>query len=282
MQETIHGITLGAVRYRDTRQIVHLYTLEHGRMALVAPCAGSGKGRKAAQPALWRPLNIVETEADVRAAARLPWVRAPRLTEPWTTLCSDPVKGTLCLFLSELLTAALQEQQSEPPLFQFICDSLRWLDNATYGYANFHLVFMMRLMTFLGIQPDTRGWHEGWAFNLGTGEFQPVPAPLQAPLRLPTAPLRLPPIGGRAQTTEGRAQTIGGREGPQAPHLLPPDEARWMPLLLRMNYTNMRRVRLSRHQRRRCIEVLNRYFSLQLPPFPTLRSVNVLAEVFDA
>lgn len=245
MQETLRALVLRTVRYKDTRQIVDLYTLTHGRMACVAPVSHSRKSQRSGTAgAAWRLLNIVEIEADIRPSTNLPFVRSARICQPWNTLTTDPVKGTISLFLAELLLNALREQHAEPLLFQYIEESLRWLDTAERGYANFHLVFMMRLMQFVGIRPDVSRGREGYVFNLETGEYQP-------------------------------ATSIGSA-------LLPPEEARLLPLLLRMNYANMHCFRFSRAQRRRMLEVMNRYYSLQLPPFPALRSVDVLAEVFDA
>ena len=68
---------------------------------------------------------------------------------------------------------------------------------------------------------------------------------------------------------------------PSHSSFLPPDEAQLLPMLFRMNFTNMHLFRFSRQQRWRCLEVINQYYSVHFPQFPQLRSIFVLREVFD-
>lgn len=241
MQETIHAIVLRTVRFSDTRQVVDLYTREHGRMAVVAPAPkGSGRGRGGA--ALWRQLNLVEMLLDVRPG-KLAWPREPHLCHPYADLPFHPVKGAVGLFLSELLVNALRAEVGEPALYDYVEMSLRWFDGATRGLGNFHLVFMLRLMRFVGIWPDVAGYVPGAAFDLQAGEWC--------------------------------------RGVPRNSHWLKPDEAQWLPFLARMNYRNMHLCRFTQAQRRRMARVMNDYYRLHLPPFGELKSMDVLAEVFE-
>ena len=62
---------------------------------------------------------------------------------------------------------------------------------------------------------------------------------------------------------------------------LRPDEAALMPLLFRMDYSTMHVFRFNRQQRQRCLEVLIEYYRIHVPQFPELKSLDVLAEIFN-
>ena len=55
-------------------------------------------------------------------------------------------------------------------LFSFLEASLQYLDNEE-SYSNFHLLFLLKLTKFLGIQPETSGIELSF-FNLQTATFQ--------------------------------------------------------------------------------------------------------------
>ena len=61
---------------------------------------------------------------------------------------------------------------------------------------------------------------------------------------------------------------------------LPPEEARLIHLLMRMDYPNMHLFRLTRHDRHRIVSVLLSYYRLHIPQFPELKSLQVLKELW--
>ncbi len=242
MHETLKGIVLRTVKFKDSQQIVDLFTESRGRMSFVTGIA-HGVRKSGAKSALWRPLSLLEFEADVRPSGRLPHPRDVRPYTVWTDLPYNPAKAAIALFLTEVLTNVLRDGLADPPLYHYLEDSLQWLDTAQHDYANFHLVFLIRLTRFVGIAPNLDGHPASHAcFDLLSGTF-----------------------------CQGE---------PSHPHFLRPDEAGRLPLLTRMNYANMHLFRLSAGQRQRILTVLNDYYRLHLPPFPELRSLSVLHELF--
>ena len=80
-------------------------------------------------------------------------------------------KGTtelksIALFLSEFLYRAIREEAENRPLFAYLQHSIIWLDECGEGFANFHLVFLMRLSRFLGLYPNLEDYHTGDYFDL--------------------------------------------------------------------------------------------------------------------
>ena len=67
---------------------------------------------------------------------------------------------------------------------------------------------------------------------------------------------------------------------PSHTYFLSQEESRMLPLLLRLDYSTMHLLRLTRAERARCMDVILTYYRLHIPSFPELKSADVLHEVF--
>ncbi len=239
--ESIRGIALRSVRYNDTSQIVDVFTSSYGYLSLVTK--QSRNHRALSSLAFWQPLSMIEFQADIRPVARLPRPSDVHFYYKYTNVPYSPVKTTIILFLAEFLSAALREEKRNEPLYHYIEHSLQWFDEARFpsAIANFHLVFLMHLSRFLGIYPNFESPSE--YFDLVSGTYQAAP------------PLHYNYIKG--------------------------EEAMFLPLLFRMNYSTAHLFKFSSSQRRRIVEVLNTFYRIHLPSFPELKSLQVLHEVFS-
>ena len=250
--ERLRGVVLRTVKYGDGGYIVDMYTNVRGRMSFVMKRSGSGRARRPSRfvPSHLLALSMLEFDCDIHGQVRLPQPCGVRLYNVYGSIQSNPVKSVVAMFISEFLVNALREESPNPLLYEYLEDSLRWLDGCTQGYANFHLVFLMRMTRFLGIYPGLDKRNEarigdggGYFYDLMNSEYNAVL--------------------------------------PKHPHYLHPDEARVIPYLLYMNYDNMHLYRFSRGQRYRCLEVINDYYRLHLPGFGELKSLDVFKELFD-
>ncbi len=264
MQVRIRGVVLRTVRCGDSELIADLFTESHGRMSFVASV---GRGRRAAPKgfAFWRPLNMVEFETELRPSRRLARARDVRVYHNYADLPYHPLKAMIGQFAAEFLCCALRGEAADAALYRYVEYSLRWLDAARAAFGNFHLVLMMRLTKFVGIYPNLER-DELSAAVLGG--------------RRGRAGSGSRPASADRLYFDLQAGTFRA-DCPLHTHYLPPEEARLMPLMFRMDYANMHLFRLSRASRRRIVEVLNAYYSLHLPSFPELRSLGVLREVLD-
>lgn len=234
------AIVLRTVKYGDQRIVADLLTEQAGRLSFMVTLAKNGHGRMRRQ--LFQPLSIVEIETDLRPNAQMQRLRNIRLAYAWTSLPFTPQKTAIGLFLAEFLCRILPQAQQDVPLFDYVEQSLEWLDAAEQGYANFHLVFLMRLTRFLGIYPNVTEYREGSYFDLRNGTFV-----AQQPIHT---------------------------------DVLKPQEAARIGLLLRMNFATMHLFRMSRQERNRCAEVLLQFYRLHTPAFGELKSLPVLQQLF--
>lgn len=242
MFQKLTGIVLHTLKYNDASNIIDIYTCEGGRMSFLVKIPRSRKS--GVRNVLFQPLALVELEADVRPTASLHRIREAKSLHPFVSLPYHPYKSSIAMFLAEFLYRALKEEASNEPLFAYLQHSIRWLDGCgERPFANFHLVFLMRLSRFLGLYPNVDDYTSGCYFDMLNACFTP-----------------LLPKGGT---------------------FLGPEEAGRIRLLLRMNYDTMHLFAMNRAERNRCLTVINDYYRLHLPDFPVLKSIEVLKELFD-
>lgn len=242
MLQKTQGIVLHSLKYKDTSIIVDIYTEVSGRASFLVPVSRSRKA--AVKSVLFQPLSLVELEADFRPNTTIYKVKEAKSFYPFTSIPYDPYKSAIALFLSEFLYRALREEAENRPLFAYLQHSIVWLDECGSGFANFHLVFLMRLSRFLGLYPNLEDYHSGDCFDLQNACFTPLRPQL-------------------------RSDFIG------------PEEASRLTMLMRMNYETMHLFDMNRTERARFLTIMNEYYRLHLPDFPVLKSLEVLKELFD-
>jgi DNA repair protein RecO (recombination protein O) len=234
------AIVLRAVKYGDSKLVVDMFTRQCGRLSFIVSVPRSGRGRIKKQ--YFQPLTQLSVACDVRPRLQLQRLGDASMAYAYATLTADSGKLAVAMFVAEFLCHALRDEQQGGPLFDYLADSLQWLDSATGGYANFHLVFLMRLTRFLGFYPNLEGYAPGRCFDLRSGCF------------CDSAPVHS--------------------------DYLAPGEAALVGLMMRMDYATMHLFRLSRGERNRMVDVIVGYYRIHMASFPELRSLAVLRSLF--
>ena len=235
------AIVLHSLKYGETRLIVDMFTRSQGRQSFIVSIPKSVKGKIKKQ--LFQPLTLLEIESDLRPKLQLQKLSDVRLASPFSSIPFDPNKLSISLFIAEFLYYALRSEQHNEPLFDYIVNSIQWLDAQTDRFANFHLVFLMRLSRFLGFYPNLDHYQTGDYFDLRESIF-----------------LSAPPVHR---------------------DFLHPQEAEKIQLMMRMDFPTMHLFRMSHQERNRLLEVSLIYYRLHLPDFPELKSVSVLQELYQ-
>ena len=235
------AIVLHAIKYGETRLIVDMFTRSHGRLSFIVSLPKSPKGKIKKQ--FFQPLTLLEIEADVRPRLQLQKLSDVRILHPFSTIPFNQHKLSIALFIAEFLFYALRSEQQNALLFDYVIDSIQWLDGQDSRFANFHLVFLMRLSRFLGFYPNLDDYATGDYFDLRESIFCAQP--------------------------------------PVHHDFLHPHEAEIVQLMMRMDYATMHLYQLSHHDRNRLLEVALTYYRLHLPDFPELKSLGVLQELYQ-
>ena len=218
-----------------------MFTELEGRISFITRIPKTAKGKIKKQ--YFQPLTLLDLEFDYRPRTSLQRIKEVRILRPYGSIPFDPVKSAILLFLSEFLYYVTRGEQQNAHLYNYICASMEWLDEAEHDYANFHLVFMMRLGRFLGFHPFLDNFTQGCFFDLRNGCFT-----LSAPLHS---------------------------------DFLNATDAGHMHTLMRMNFETMKLFKLSHDERNRITELVLHYYRLHIPNMPDLQSFNILREVFS-
>lgn len=147
------------------------------------------------------------------------------------------------MFLADFLDKIIRGSEKDEPLFQFLVYSISYLDTMDGSAANFHIAFLTHLSQFLGFMPDCSNFETGMYFDMEEGLFTHS----------------IPPGGIFLDMADSTAAAA----------------------IIRMRYENMHLFRMSREDRRRCIEIIIEYYKIHMPGFPEPKSLDIFKEAFD-
>lgn len=235
------AIVLSNIKLNDNSMIADLLTESEGRLSFVVRIPKTSKAKIRKQ--FFQPLTILEIEFDYRPRASLQRIREARIAMPFVSIPFSPEKLAISLFVAEFLYHATRGEQNNRLLFGYVTSGIAWLDAADSAFANFHLVFLMRLTLFLGFYPNLNDYRPGMFFDLRGACFTSI------------APLH--------------------------PDFLRPDDAERVTTLMRMGLESMHLFRMNRHDRNRITETILTYYRLHLPQMPELKSFNILRELSE-
>ena len=234
------AIVLHTLKYGERKMIVELLCRETGRTACIVVMPKTQKGR--VQKQALQPLTLLDVELDMRPNVQLQNLRDVRMSLPFSSIPFSAEKLSIALFLSEFLYHATRGEQRNESLFDYVENSITWLDGCEPPFANFHLVFMMRMARFIGFYPNVEDYMEGDFFDLRDAMFV--------------------------------------SDAPRHSDYLSAPDAQRLSQLVRMGYNTMHLFRMSHSNRVRIAEGIVRYYRLHVAGFPELRSLAVLKELW--
>lgn len=241
MLSKTRGIVLHSIPYNDTYSIIYMYTEQFGRASYLV---ARNRGKKTAvSKALFIPLSAVEMEVDHRNKRDLHRIRESKLCYPFTHVLTDPVKNALALFVAEILFRVVKDTEPDARLFDFLYRSIYLLETTEDGIANFHLVFLLHLLSYLGIYPNVDSYIEGYYFDMQSGVFADRP--------------------------------------PLHRYYLNREESVIFARLFKISYENMSLYAFSRSDRVLILNRMLTYYRLHLPEIPEIKSLAILQSLFD-
>ncbi|MCL5127375.1 DNA repair protein RecO [Algibacter sp. L4_22] len=164
-----NAIVLSKLKYRDSDLIVKCYTKELGVVSFLL--RGVLKSKKGStKVAYFQLLSQLQITVNYKSSRSLQSLSEVRLNHLYGSLHTHVLKSAIVMFLSEVLSSALREEESNEILFSYLETTLLWLDEQS-DYANFHLLFLLNLTKYLGFYPDVID-RELNHFNLVEGKFQ--------------------------------------------------------------------------------------------------------------
>lgn len=175
MEDQVQGLVLQSIRYGDSSLIVKVYTLNNGLQSYMVKGVKGKTSRN--RMAFFQPMTFLRFHQSGKPRPNgLAYLREPELDYAYQSLPMVMNKSAILMYLAELLSHTLTQQERNDGLYQFIHQSLVWLDLVEEGYGNFPLYFTLELSRFLGFYPKSN-FQEGWGFDMMEGQFVPTTPP---------------------------------------------------------------------------------------------------------
>ena len=235
------GIVLRCVKYDDKSFIAHLFTASRGHVSFMVN--GSRGKRSGTSARLFQPLSFLAFEWDAKPTVTLHRMKEARILFVQQEIPLHPIKRCIAMVLTEFMAHALSNEAENRELYEYIEHSIRWFDAVPEKFANFHLVFLLKLARFLGIAPNMEEYSDGDFFDLSHGHF----------------------------TSTGTPSTM----------VMGSSDAQLLFRLSETNYGAMEHIAMSRHDRARMIQYIATYYTLHIPKFPGIQSLEILQALFD-
>ncbi|MCB0754125.1 MAG: DNA repair protein RecO [Flavobacteriales bacterium] len=234
------GIVLSTLRYSDSSVIARVYTRRKGLRSFMVR---TGKGKNALPKlAMLQPLSIVEISFQDDERKNLHTLRSIERESALKSIPFEPLKTCIALFVAELISKSIEEEEGNEELYKFLHNAVLLLDDDTQEVSNFHLKFMVEFTRFLGFYPQHSELRDPY-FDLIEGEFV-TSMPIHA-------------------------------------HYLGQHSAGLLTNLMQVGMSAYAKVRIQNEHRRELLQKLIEYYRLHLDGMKEIKSHRVLEEVLS-
>ena len=168
MKYKSRAITLTYIKQGESSIISKIFTEKHGLQSFIIKSVRSKKAKK--KLGLFQPLQLVDINATLIPKKGLQYLAEITIIETISTDKINMNKNFLAIFIAEISSKVLQENEQNSGLFKFVWEIKQKLYNANTIDENFALLFMLNLSKYLGFFPSTENINAPF-FNLETGEF---------------------------------------------------------------------------------------------------------------
>jgi len=152
MIETTKAIVISTIKYGDTSLIATCYTQKYGKKTYMLKGVLKAKKSKI-KTAYFQPLMQLNLTANHNNKGYLNSLRDAEILNFYNSVYTNLKKQSIALFLAEILYYAIQEEEQNKDLFQYLETSFLWLD-VLDKVSNFHLLFLLNLTKYLGFYPE--------------------------------------------------------------------------------------------------------------------------------
>lgn len=170
MLQKTKGIVIKTIKYGETSLIARIFTRELGIQSYIIKGARSSSAKN--KGSLYQPPNILNLVAYYRSLKNLQQIKEAQHGHIFTSLPFDIRKCSIALFITELLSKTIVEEEKNAPLFEFIHHHLVLLDDQECLNPAFHLQFMLEFSRFLGFYPNCNTTTSQPIFDLRDGVFR--------------------------------------------------------------------------------------------------------------
>jgi len=155
MLKKTQGIVISYIKYRETSIIVRIFTRELGLKTYIVNGVRSSKSKS--KIALYQPLTLLDLVVYDKEGASISRISEARLDYPFQRIPFDFYRSGVALFMGEVLGKAIFENYQNESLFDFLQQSVMYLDNDHVRLGIYPISFLLQLSLFLGFGSSNAG-----------------------------------------------------------------------------------------------------------------------------
>jgi len=163
------GIVFHSFKYSETSLITRIYTDRFGLQGYLV--RGARKPRAKLRASLFQPLNILEMEVYHKEKSTLQNIKEAHQAYIFESIPFDVHKGSISMFMGDILSKAIREEEANAGLFDFLYNMILKLDRQKEEIASFHLHFLVQLSRYLGFFPQGKYDRQTPFFDMVEGSF---------------------------------------------------------------------------------------------------------------
>lgn len=166
MNQTLQGIIINTIRYKDNAFVCRIFMEHHGLKTFLIQVSKSTKSSKVN---LLQPLMMIEFEAVIKENTQMHKLKDLRLALPLSEIYFNPIKSTMVLFLNEVLSKTIPDDYVNKHLYSFLWEAIKLLDDAI-DERNFHIWCLLEISRHYGFYPYVEDENPNY-FDLSTAAF---------------------------------------------------------------------------------------------------------------
>ena len=151
MQIKTKAIVLKYIKYTDNSIIAYLFTQQYGKQSFIIKGVRGKKSKIKIN--IFHPFSILEIETLQKAKSNIHSIKEARPTLALNNINTDIAKSSIAFFITEIIYKTLKDEEVDIDLYNFIEDFIITLEEAE-NINNYHLIFLIRLTSFLGFLPN--------------------------------------------------------------------------------------------------------------------------------
>ena len=202
---------------------------------------GARKKKSQTQVNVLQHLALLDMEVYYRGSANLQKIKEFSISKHFKEIPYNVRKSAIAMFINEVLLKSIKEEEANASLFRFLENTILLLDVTREKVANFHLVFLLQLSRYLGFYPHNNFSEFTPYFDMSEGCF------------------------------------ISSLKHPQ---VMDESKSQWLSQLIKVPLENRNQIQIPHEQQTGIMEKILEYYTLHLPGFTKVKSMDVLRTVF--
>ena len=185
MLEKSEGLVIKTTRYSESSVIARIFTREFGWLNFHIPGVRSSKNKSKGN--LFQPLQYLEMDIYHHPGKNLMKMKEYRPGYIYRKLPFDMIRQSVAIFMLEVLSKCIHEEERNPLLYDFVRQRLIQLDEDERLDLMMPANFLLQLSTILGFQPLASDHDQAEYFHLEDGHFDDMAGHPEMTLDLKTS-----------------------------------------------------------------------------------------------